>query len=125
MVIDRGHERTRQGKARRCLASLASFALGIALFGAIGLSGTLAQDEDASVGIADAETIVNSILAEVFTEIFGGEVATDDTADSGGGDLDVGGSSGSTVTMGGGGDVSIEGGDGSSGGVTVGDAYGD
>jgi len=122
MVIGRGHEGTAQGSARRRLAKVTSLALGIAMFGTVGLSGTLAQDEDVSVGIADAEAIVNSIIAEVFAEIFGGEVAADDAAVSGGGDINTGGSGGSTVTMGGGGDVSIGGGSG--GGVTVGDPYG-
>jgi hypothetical protein len=123
MVIGRGHEGAAQGSARRRLAKVMSLALGIAMFGTVGLSGALAQDEDVSVGTADAETIVNSILAEVFAEIFGGDVATDDAAASGGGNINTGGSGGSTVTMGGGGDVSIGGGD-SGGGVTVGDGYG-
>jgi hypothetical protein len=121
MVIGRGHEGAGQGRARRYLARVASLALGIAMLGTVGLSGTLAQDEDASVGVADAETIVNSIIAGVFAEIFGGAVVDDAATVSGGGDLDVGGNTGSTVTMGGGSGVSIGGG-GSSGGVTVGDA---
>ena len=119
MVIGRGRDGARQGIARRRLTKVTSLALGIAMFGTVGLSGALAQDEDVSVGIADAEAIVNSILAEVFAEIFGGEVAADDAAASGGGNINTGGSGGSTVTMGGGGgDVSIGGGSG--GGVTVG-----
>ena len=120
MVIGRGRNGASQGSARRRLAKVTSLALGLAMFGTVGLSGALAQDEDVSVGIADAESIVNSILAEVFAEIFGGDVAADDAAASGGGNINTGGSSGSTVTMGGGGDVSIGGG-GSGGGVTVGD----
>jgi hypothetical protein len=123
MVFGRGHEGAAQGNVRRGLTKVTSLALGIAMFGTVGLSGTLAQDEDVSVGVADAETIVNSILAEVFAEIFGSEVAADDAAASGGGNINTGGSGGSTVTMGGGGDVSIGGG-GSGGGVTVGDGYG-
>ena len=123
MAIGRGHEGIAQGSARRRLAKVTSLALGIAMFGTVGLSGALAQDEDVSVGVADAEAIVNSILAEVFAEIFGGDVAADDAAASGGGNINTGGSSGSTVTMGGGSDVSIGGG-GSGGGVTVGDGYG-
>jgi hypothetical protein len=121
MVIDRGHEGAGQGRARRCLAKVASLALGIALFGTVGLSGALAQDEDASAGIVDAEALVENIIAEVFAEIFGGAVVEDEAAVSGGGNLDVGGSTGSTVTMGGG-EVSMGGG--SSGGITVGGPYG-
>jgi hypothetical protein len=105
------------------------------MFGTVGLSGTLAQEEDVSVGTADAEAIVNSILAEVFGEIFGGGVVEDDAADTGAGDLITGGSTGSTVTMGGG-DISIGGdgsgtssggsggGSGGGGGVTIGDNNG-
>jgi len=124
MVIGRGPRNggIGQERARRRLAKVASLALGIAIFGTVGLSGTLAQEEDASAGIADAEAIVNSIIAQVFAEIFGGDVAADEATVSGGGDINVGGSTGSTVTMGGGGDISIGGG--SSGGVTVGDDSG-
>jgi hypothetical protein len=122
MVIGRGHEGAGQGRARSRLARVTSLALGIAMFGTVGLSGTLAQDEDASAGIVDAEALVESIIAGVFAEIFGDDVAADDAAVSGGGDLNIGGSSGSTVTMGGGGEVSMGGG--SSGGITVGGPYG-
>ena len=85
------------------LAKVTSLALGLAMFGTVGLSGTLAQEEDVSVGTADAEAIVNGIIAQVFGEIFGGGVVEDDAADTGAGDLHQGGSTGSTVTMGGGG----------------------
>ena len=123
MLIGRRHAGGLQDRARRGLARVTSLALGLALFGTVGLSGVLAQD-DPGAGSADAEAIVNSILAEIFAEIFGGDVATDDAATTGGGDLNIGGSTGSTVTMGGGGgDVSIGGG-GSGGGVTVGDDSG-
>lgn len=122
MVIRRGHGDPGQGRARRRLGMVASLALGVIMFGTIGLSGALAQDDDASVGIADADALVDSIIAEIFAEIFGGEAATDEAAGTGG-DINVGGSTGSTVTMGGGGDVSIGGG-GSGGGVTVGDDSG-
>ena len=119
MVPIRAHNGDGTGRPRRGLAKVTSLALGIAMFGTVGLSGALAQDEDVSVGIADAEALVNSIIAEVFAEIFGGDVAADDAAVSGGGNINTGGSTGSTVTMGGGGgDVSIGGGSG--GGVTVG-----
>jgi hypothetical protein len=127
MVPIRAHNGDGTGRLRRGLAKVTSLALGIAMFGTVGLSGALAQDEDVSVGIADAETIVNSIIAEVFAAVFGGDVtadaAADDAAVSGGGNISTGGSSGSTVTMGGGSDVSIGGG-GSGGGVTVGNPYG-
>jgi hypothetical protein len=117
MVVHRGHGSDRQGRLRQRLARVTGFALGIAMFGTIGLSGTLAQEEDVSVGIVDAESIVNSIIEQVWTEIFGG--VADDAAVSDDGDLDVGGSTGSTVTMGGdGGSVTM------GGGVAVGDNYG-
>ena len=133
MAISRGHESAGQGRARRGLAKVTSLALGLAMFGTVGLSGTLAQEEDVSVGTVDAEAIVNDIIAQVFAEIFGGGVVEDDAADTGAGDLITGGSTGSTVTMGGGGgDILIGGGDtsssgssgGSSGSVTVGDNNG-
>jgi hypothetical protein len=112
MVVHRGYGSEGHGRLRRLLAPLTGLALGIAMLGTIGLSGTLAQDDDVVVS-GDAESIVNAIIEQVFAEIFGGDVVTDDAAVSGGGDLNVGGSSGSTVTMGGGG-----------GGVTVGDNSG-
>jgi hypothetical protein len=89
------------------------------MLGTIGLSSTLAQTDD--VAGTDAESLVNSIIAQVFAEIFGGGVV-DDAADSAG-DLNIGGSSGSTVTMGGGGG-SVNMGGGSSGSMTVDDSYG-
>jgi hypothetical protein len=122
MEIMRAHDSDGKGRARRRLSQVTSLALGIVMFGTVGLSGTLAQDEDATVGITDAETMVDAIIAEIFAQIFGGDVA-DDAVVSGGGDLNIGGSTGSTVTMGGGSDVSIGGG-GSGGGVTMGGNYG-
>ena len=130
MAISRGHEVAGQGRARRGLAKVTSLALGLAMFGTVGLSGTLAQEEDVSVGIADAEALVNSIIAQVFGDIFGSGVVEDDAADTGAGGLTMGGSTGSTVTMGdGAGDISIGGSSGggsgsSSGSVTVGDDSG-
>jgi hypothetical protein len=130
MAISRGHEVAGQGRARRGLAKVTSLALGLAMFGTVGLSGTLAQEEDVNVGTADAEAIVNDIIAQVFAEIFGGGVVEDDAADTGAGGLTMGGSTGSTVTMGdGAGDISIGGSSGggsgsSSGSVTVGDDSG-
>ena len=122
MVVDRGHGSDRHGWLRRRLAPVTGLALGIAMLGTIGLSGTLAQDDDVAAGV-DAESIVNSIIEQVWAEIFGGgAVVEDDAAVSGGGDLNMGGSSGSTVTMGGGGDVNMSGGSGGS--VTMGGDYG-
>ena len=120
MVIDRGHDGAGQGRGRR-LTKVASLALAVAMFGTVGLSGTLAQD-DASAGITDAESMVESIIAEIFGDLFGGGAVVDDAAVSGGG-LDIGGSSGSTVIMGGGSDISVGGGN-SGGGMTVSDDYG-
>jgi hypothetical protein len=111
MVTIRTHDSDGNGWARRGLAKVTGLVLGIAMLGTIGLSGTLAQDDDLAAG-GDAESIVNAIIAQVFAEIFGGDVVVDDAAVSGG-DLNVGGSSGSSVTMGG-----------SGGGVTVGDNSG-
>jgi hypothetical protein len=121
MVVIRGDGRDGHGWLRRGLTRMTGLALGIAMLGTIGLSGTLAQDDDV-VASGDAESIVNAIIQEVFAQIFGGDVV-DDTADSGAGDLNVGGSTGSTVTMGGsGGSVNMGGG--SSGSMTVDDGYG-
>jgi hypothetical protein len=110
MVVHREHGNDRHGPWRRRLAQVSGLALGVAMLGTIGLSGTLAQDDDVVAG-GDAESIVNSIIQQVFAEIFGGAVV-DDAAASGG-DINVGGNMGGSVTMGG-----------SSGGVTVGDNSG-
>ena len=106
------------GRVPSRLGKVAGLALGIALFGTVGLSGTLAQADDVAVGPVDVETII----AEIFAEIFGGGVAEDEPAVSGG-DINVGGNRGGTVMMGGssGGDISIGG---SGGGITVGEQTG-
>jgi hypothetical protein len=122
MVTIRAHDSDGKARARRRLTKVASLALGLAMFGTVGLSGTLAQD-DAAVGTADAESIVNSIIEQVFAEIFGAGVVVDDATVSSDGDMNLGGSTGSTVTMGGGGGVTMGGGS-SGGGVTVGDDSG-
>jgi hypothetical protein len=119
MVTFRAHDGDGKDPVRRRPGKVASLALGLAMFGTVGLSGTLAQDDDLAAG-GDAESIVNAIIAQVFAEIFGGDTPDDGTV-SGGGDLNVGGSSGSDVTMGGGGSVNMGGG---SSGVTVGDSGG-
>ena len=119
MVTIRAHESDGKGWVRRRLAQVTGLALGLAMFGTVGLSGTLAQDDDLAAG-GDAESIVNAIIAQVFADIFGGDVVDDDAAVSGGGDLNVGGSSGSTVTMGGGSSGSVTMG----GGVSTGDDSG-
>ena len=123
MVVHCGDGRQSHGRLRRRLSWATSLALGIAMLGTIGLSGTLAQDDDVAAG-GDAESIVNAIIQDVFAQIFGGEVV-DDAADSGAGDLNVGGSMGGSVTMGGGSGGSVNMGGGSSGGgVTMGGDYG-
>lgn len=119
MVVHSGQGSDRDGRLRRRFARLTGLALGIAMLGTVGLSGTLAQDDDVVAG-TDAESLVNAIIAEVFAEIFGGAAPADDAAVSGGGDLNVGGSTGSTVTMGGGDSGSVTLG----GGVSMGDDSG-
>ena len=118
MVVHLGRRTEGHGKVRRWLAQATGLALGVTMLGTIGLSGTLAQDDGAAV-TPDAEAIASSIIEQVFTEVFGG-VVVEDTADSGAGDINVGGSTGSTVTMGGGSGGSVNMG----GGVTVDDSYG-
>ena len=121
MVVFGGHENDGHGRLRRRLTRVTGLALGIAMLGTIGLSGTLAQDDGGVTG-GDTESIVNSIIQQVFAEIFGGGTV-DDSADSGGGDINVGGNMGGSVTMGGssGGSVTMGG---SGGGMTVDDSYG-
>jgi hypothetical protein len=111
MAIDRRYDGAGRSRGRGRLMKVTSLALGIAMFGTVGMSGTLAQD-DPGAGTTDAESMVENIIAEIFGEL-------DDDAAVSGGDLNIGGSSGSTVTMGGsGGSVTM------GGGVTVGDNYG-
>ena len=114
MGIHDGRGSDRRSWLRRRFAPISGLALGIAMLGTIGVSGTLAQD--------DAASIVNSIIEQVWAEIFGGDVASDDAASSGG-DINVGGNMGGSVTMGGGSGGNITMG-GSGGGVTVGDDSG-
>jgi hypothetical protein len=117
MAIDRRYDGAGRSRGRGRLMKVTSLALGIAMFGTVGMSGTLAQD-DPGAGTTDAESMVENIISEIFGELFGGGGVDDDAAVSGG-DLNIGGSSGSTVTMGGsGGSVTM------GGGVTVGDNYG-
>jgi hypothetical protein len=123
MMVHRGDGSERHGWLLRRLSQVTGLALGIAMLGTIGLSGALAQDEDVVAG-TDAESLVNAIIQQVFSEIFGDAVVDDDAAVSGGGDINVGGSTGSTVTMGDGGGGSVNMGGGTSGGVTVSDDYG-
>jgi hypothetical protein len=120
MVAIRVHDSNGKGPVRRRLARVASLALGLAMFGTVGLSGTLAQDD--AVASGDAESIVNAIIEQVWAEIFGAGAPADDAAVSSGGDLNMGGSTGGTVTMGGGDSGSVN--MGGSGGVTVGDSGG-
>jgi hypothetical protein len=122
MVVLAGHGSNCRAQLRRRIRQVTGLALGIAMLGTIGLSGTLAQDDDVAAG-GDVESIVNSIIAQVFAEIFGGGVVDEDAAVSGGGDINVGGNMGGSVTMGGGSGGSVNMG-GSGGGVTVDDNYG-
>ena len=126
MATIRVHDSDGKGRARRRLTQVASLALGLAMFGTVGLSGTLAQENDMAAG-ADAESIVNSIIQQVFGQIFGGGGVDDNAGVSGGGNIEVGGNSGSNVMMGGsGGGISVgggigSGGSGSGGGAMMGD----
>ena len=61
MVTIRAHDSDGKGRTRRRLSKVASLALGIAMFGTVGLSGTLAQDDGVTVG-ADTETMVDNII---------------------------------------------------------------
>ena len=122
MVVHGGHESDSHGRLRRWLSTVTGLALGIVMFGTIGLSGTLAQDDAVTVGAADADAFVTDLIDQIFAEIFGGDVE-DDAVVSGGGDMNVGGNMGSSVTMGGsGGSVNMSGGSGGS--VSMGDNYG-
>jgi hypothetical protein len=125
MATIRVHDSDGKGRARRRLTQVASLALGLAMFGTVGLSGTLAQENGMAAG-SDAESIVNSIIQQVFGEIFGGGGVDDNAGVSGGGNIEVGGNSGSNVTMGGsGGGMSIGSGSGGSGGSGGGAMMGD
>ena len=79
MVVHRGDGSDRHGWLRLRLSQVTGLALGIAMLGTIGLSGTLAQDEDVVAG-SDAESIVNAIIQQVFAEIFGDATIDDDAA---------------------------------------------
>lgn len=118
MVIHEGRGSNRHAWLRR-LAPVAGLALGVAMLGTVGLSGTLAQDDGMATG-GDAESIVNSIIQQVFADIFGGGAVDD----NGGGDINVGGNMGGSVTMGGGSGGSVNMGGGSGGSVMMGDDSG-
>jgi len=118
MVVHRGDGSNGQGRLRRRLSHVTGLALGVAMLGTVGLSGTLAQNDDVVAG-GDAESIVNSIIQQVFADIFGGGAVDD----NGGGDINVGGNMGGTVTMGGGSGSSVNMG-GSGGSVMMGDDSG-
>lgn len=114
----------------RGMARVAGLVLGVAIFGATGLSGVQAQNDDVTVGggaslaeapsASDIQALVDSIIAE----ILGGAAGADDGTSSSGGDINVGGNMGGSVTMGGGmsGGISIGGG---SGGTSVGESESD
>jgi hypothetical protein len=122
------HDMARTGRPR-WLKTVAGLALGLALLGATGASGVLAQDEGVVVGggaslegatASDIEALVNSILAEILGEsaVVDDDVAADESVTTSG-DFNVGGNTGGSVTMGGGmgGDISIGG---ASGGTSIG-----
>src|SRR5215212_7730166 len=98
MATIRVHDSDSKGRARRRLTQVASLTLGLAMFGTVGLSGALAQDHGMAAG-GDAESIVNSIIQQVFGEIFGGGGVDDNAGGSGAGNINVGGNSGSNVMM--------------------------
>ncbi len=120
-AIYRGDNGARQEQPRRRLVKIAALALGIAVFGAAGSTGALAQEDDGAVtatrgGTVVADDLIDAILADVFATVFGAG-ATEDTGDVSGGDINVGGNVGGNITMGGssGGGISIGGGNGGSG----------
>jgi hypothetical protein len=123
MATIRVHDGDGKGRARRRLTQVASLGLGLAMFGTVGLSGTLAQENGMAAG-GDAESIVNSIIQQVFAEIFGGGGVDDNAGVSGGGNMNLGGSTGSTVTMGDGSGGGVNMGGGSSGGTMMGGSGG-
>ena len=122
MVTSRTHDSDGKNRVRRRLPQVTSLALGLAMFGTVGLSGTLAQDEGVTVG-GDTESIVNSMIEQVWAEIFGGGAVADDAGVSGGG-INVGGNTGGSVTMGGGSGGSVNMGGSSGSTVTMGDDSG-
>ena len=105
---------------RRWLAMVAGVALGIAVIGAGGPSVALAQQEDVTVGAADADAFASGLIEQIFAEIFGGGVAADNAGGSTGGDINVGGNMGGSVTMGGSSGGSVNMGGGSGGSVSMG-----
>ena len=122
-VLDDTIRRRRQ----RGLSKAAGLALGLALVASPGLPVALAQDEGVTVGgggigatasASDIEAVVNSILAEVFGDagVAGIDTPADDSMTTGG-DINVGGNMGGSVTTGGGGGISIGGG--STGSIAV------
>jgi hypothetical protein len=100
MVVHGGHGIDGHGRLQRRLGQVTGLALGLAMLGTVGLSGTLAQDDDVVTG-SDTESIVNSIIEQVWASISGGGAVEDDAAVSGGGDINVGGNRGGSVNMGG------------------------
>jgi len=104
---------TRFGHRPRRLVQTVGLALGVVAFGTAGLSSTLAQVEDDRVAVSGAgtldESFIEGVLAEIFGEVFGG-VSTNDEGAVSGGDVNVGGSVGSQITMGGSGGGSTGGG---------------
>jgi|SRR4051794_26234576 len=123
MLVHRAEGSEGHSWVRRRLPQVTGLALGVAMLGTVGLSGTLAQDDHMAAG-GDAASIVNSIIQQVFADVFGGGVAADNAAVPGGGDINVGGNMGGSVTMGGGSGGSVNMGGGSGSSVTMGDNSG-
>ena len=120
-AIYRGDNGAWQEQPRRRLVNIAALALGIAVFGAVGSTGALAEEDDGAVtaaggGTVVADDLIDAILADVFASVFGAGTA-EDTGDVPAGDVNVGGNVGGSITMGGssGGGFSIGGGSGGSG----------
>ena len=107
-----GKTNERPRTTHRRLRQTAIVALGIGVFGATGLSGALAQTDDAA---SEGSVFGNDFPFEggVFDEGFLGDIFGDNfpaDSGSGGGEFNVGGSSGGSITVGGGGGITIGGG---------------
>ena len=122
MVEHREYGSDRHGWVRRRLAQVTGLALGVAMLGTVGLSGALAQDDDVTAG-GDVESIVNTIIEQVWASISGGGAVDDDASVSSGVNMSGGGNMGGSVTMGGGSGGSVNMG-GSGGNIMVGDDSG-
>ena len=120
MAENRMDDSVRHERPRRRLVKVAGIALSIVAFGATGLSGTLAQQDDDAVSVSGGASVFDDVFAggvfdedfvsNILEEVFGSVASEDDSDVSGGGDINVGGNVGGNITMGGS----------SGGGITVG-----